>query len=99
MNETKSILLPSGRSAVIRPPKGRDLIAAQQVSPSPEHIGFGLMAALVTIDGNRLVLEDYLEMDLSDILVLQTAVMGNVPSQAPSTSSSSPTTPAGVSAS
>lgn len=99
MSENKTITLPSGKVAVIRPGKGRDLIAAQRVAQNPEDISFALMAVLVTIDGAQLVAEDYMEMSLQDVLTLQGEVLGNAPSPVPSTSSTSPTTPAGASAS
>ncbi len=96
MAENTTVTLPSGAVAEIRPGKGRDLMMAQRMAKNESEIGWGLMAKLVTIDGKKKVLEDYLDMDLADVLVLQAEVVGkSVASRAPSTSSTSPTTPDG----
>lgn len=96
MADPKTLTLPSGAVAEIRPGKGRDLLAAQRQAKDPAEIGFGLMAQLVTIGGQKKVLEDYLDMDLADVLALQGAVLGKSDvSPVPSTSSTLPTTPDG----
>jgi hypothetical protein len=97
MSQTRTFTLPSGKTATIRPGKGRDLLTAQRVANSPEEVNFALMANLVTIDGQQHVMEDYFEMDLLDIVEIQSEMGKKSSSQAPSTSSTSPTTPDGAS--
>lgn len=101
MSENKTITLPSGNTAVVRPGKGRDLLNAQRAANGEEEVMFGLIASLVAIGGRPLVLEDVMELPLADLLALQTylteAVLGKKALPAPSTSSSSPTTRAGAS--
>ncbi len=75
----KTIVLPSGLSASIRKGLGRDLMRAQRVagaSADPAAVVFALIAELAEIDGSRVVYEDVLGMDLSDVLVLQAEVAG-----------------------
>lgn len=56
--------MPSGRKAVIREGKGRDLLNAQRIAGSPEEIIYALLSELVLIDGVKHVYEDILEMPL-----------------------------------
>lgn len=63
--------LPSGVVAVLRPGKGRDLLAAQRAAGSdPHQVMYGLAANLCTFDGQKKVLEDILEMPLGDVMAL-----------------------------
>lgn len=73
----KELMLPSGKKAVIREGKGRDLLNAQRIAQSPDEIIYALLAELVTIDGTKYVYEDVLEMPLTDVLALQAEIMGN----------------------
>jgi len=86
-SQSRSIALPSGKTAAIRRGKGRDLIRAQRAvagNPEPTAVVFALIAELAQIDGVPIVYEDVAEMDLSDVLVLQTEVTGaNFPEPAP----------------
>jgi hypothetical protein len=73
------LVLPSGRSAAIRKGFGRDLMRAQRVvgiSSDPNAVVFALIAELVEIDGEKLLYEDLLAMDLNDVLALQSEVAG-----------------------
>ena len=93
MPEPTTFNLSSGKVATMRPGKGRDLLNAQRVAREPAEVNFALLAELTEIDGKHLVMEDYLEMDLGDVLKLSEEVQkqGNAPCPAASTSSSSPT--------
>jgi hypothetical protein len=73
------LVLPSGKTAVIRKGFGRDLMRAQRVvgvSTDPTAVVFALIAELVEIDGEKIVYEDLLAMDLNDVLALQSEVAG-----------------------
>ena len=77
--DLRVLLLPSGKSAAIRKGFGRDLMRAQRVvgaSSDPTAVVFALIAELVEIDGERIVYEDLLAMDLNDVLALQSEVAG-----------------------
>ncbi len=77
--DNKVLILPSGRSASIRKGLGRDLMRAQRAagaSADASAVVFALIAELAEIDGKRVVYEDVLGMDLSDVLVLQAEVAG-----------------------
>jgi len=85
--QSRSVTLPSGKVVAIRRGKGRDLMRAQRAvagNPDPTAVVFALIAELAQIDGVPIVYEDVAEMDLSDVLVLQTEVTGaNFPEPAP----------------
>lgn len=73
------ITLPSGRSAAVRRGLGRDLMRAQRAaggSGEPSAIVFALIAELVVIEGENILYEDVLAMDLADVLALQAEVAG-----------------------
>jgi hypothetical protein len=73
----KTITLSDGRVAVIRPGKGKDLLNAARASGGDQFkVMFAIVAALTTINGNALPMEDYLEMDLPDVMALQAEVGG-----------------------
>jgi hypothetical protein len=74
----KRIKLPSGRSAIIRKGKGRDLMRAHRAAAGntePLSLVFALIAELVEIDDKPIVYEDVLEMELDDVLALQDAIL------------------------
>lgn len=73
---SKTILLPSGKTAVIRKGKGYDLFQAQKKAKTSEEIPYALIAELVEIDGTQLVYEDILELDLEDVIALQAEISG-----------------------
>jgi hypothetical protein len=78
-SQLRSIALPSGRNAVIRRGRGRDLMRAQRAvagNPDPTAVVFALIAELAQIDSAPIVYEDVVEMDLGDVLVLQAEVTG-----------------------
>lgn len=73
---TKNLTLPSGKTAVIKEGKGKDLLQAQLKAKTSEEIPYALIAELCEIEGQNLVYEDILEMDLSDVLSLQAEISG-----------------------
>ncbi|HVA84521.1 MAG TPA: hypothetical protein VNF28_06435 [Candidatus Binataceae bacterium] len=78
-SRSRSVNLPSGKIAVIRRGKGRDLMRAQRAvagNSDPTAVVFALIAELAQIDGAPIVYEDVVEMDLGDVLVLQAEVTG-----------------------
>lgn len=75
---TKSLTLPSGKIAMIENGKGRDLLQAQMKAKTADEIPYALIAELVEIDGEKLVYEDILELDLEDVITLQTEVSGKL---------------------
>jgi hypothetical protein len=85
--QSRSVALPSGKTAAIRRGKGRDLMRAQRAvagNPDPTAVVFALIAELTQIDGAPIIYEDVIEMDLGDVLVLQAEVTGaNFPEPAP----------------
>lgn len=91
----KELTLPSGRRVVLREGKGRDLLNAQRIAHTPEEIAYALIAELTELEGKKLVLEDLLELDIKDVLRLQTELLGNFQFPQPDMSSSSADTQAG----
>ena len=75
---TKTLLLPSGKTAVIRKGKGFDLFQAQKKAKTSEEIPYALIAELTEIDGVKLVYEDILELDLEDVIALQAEISGKL---------------------
>lgn len=73
---SKTLTLPSGKTAVLRNGKGHDLLQAQMKAKNSEEIPYALIAELVEIDGTPLVYEDILEMDLEDVIALQSEISG-----------------------
>ena len=73
---TKNITLPSGRTATVRQGRGYDLLQAQIKAKTSEEIPYALIAELTEIDGQKLVYEDILELDLSDVIALQAELSG-----------------------
>ena len=77
---TKTLTLPSGKTAEIRKGRGYDLLQAQIKAKDSEEIPYALIAELVSIDGQQLVYEDILDMDLEDVIALQTEISGKLQS-------------------
>ena len=75
---TKELILPSGKTATIKKGKGIDLLKAQQNANSSDEIPYALLAQLCEIDGNKVVYEDILELDLEDVIALQNAISSKV---------------------
>ena len=73
---TKKITLPSGKIATLRKGRGFDLLQAQQKAKTSEEIPYALIAELAEIDGQKLVYEDILELDLEDVIALQAEISG-----------------------
>ena len=74
----KELTLPSGKIAIIEKGKGKDLLQAQIKAKTSDEIPYALIAELVEIDGQKLVYEDILEMDLEDVLSLQGEISGKL---------------------
>lgn len=73
---TKTLTLPSGKTAVVRNGKGYDLLQAQMKAKNSEELPYALIAELAEIDGQALVYEDILDMDLEDVIALQGEISG-----------------------
>lgn len=80
-NSSKEIRLPSGRTAVVRKGFGRDLMRAYRAirhNSEPAAITFALIAELVQVDGQAIVYEDVLAMELADVFSLEAEVAGGI---------------------
>ena len=53
-----------------------DLLQAQMKAKNSEEIPYALIAELAEIDGQALVYEDILDMDLPDVIALQSEISG-----------------------
>ena len=73
---SKKITLPSGKIATLKKGRGFDLLQAQQKAKTSEEIPYALIAELAEIDGQKLVYEDILELDLEDVIALQAEISG-----------------------
>ena len=73
---TKSFTLSNGKIAKVRNGIGYDLLQAQQKAKTSEEIPYALIAELAEIDGQKLVYEDILELDLEDVIALQAEISG-----------------------
>jgi hypothetical protein len=78
---TKEITLSDGRLAVIKDGKGRDLLNAQKKAKTSDEIPYALIAELTEIDGEYLVYEDILELQIEDVIKLQEVIGGKLQSQ------------------
>jgi hypothetical protein len=81
----KQITLPSGRVAIIREGKGRDLIHAQRAvgrTTETHALLQALVAMVCTIDGKELCYEDVLDLPVADVLTLEGEMLGNFPEAA-----------------
>src|SRR6204780_982124 len=76
--ETRTIELPSGKSAEVRKGFGRDLMRAQRAAAGGDAnaVIFALIAELTRVDGRKIVYEEVLEMELADVMALQAEVIG-----------------------
>lgn len=88
---TKTLILPSGKTATIKQGKGYDLLQAQMKAKNSEEIPYALIAELAEIDGQALVYEDILEMDLSDVVALQGEISGKFQTQKTQETQKTPT--------
>jgi hypothetical protein len=86
----KEITLPSGKTANFKDGKGRDLLNAQRKAKTPDEILFALIAEIAEIDGEAVIYEDLLEMDLEDVLALQAEISGKFQSLQQNVSSTLP---------
>lgn len=73
----KEITLPSGRIAIIKDGKGKDLFWAQKMANDASEIMKMLMIRLVEIDGKPITEDDLDEMDIADVITL-TAEFGKI---------------------
>ena len=80
---SKTLTLPSGKTAVLRNGKGYDLLQPQMKAKNSEEIPYALIAELVEIDGQALVYEDILDMDLEDVIALQGEISGKLQTAKP----------------
>lgn len=75
---TKTLTLPSGKIATFEKGKGKDLLQAQIKAKTSDEIPYALLAELCEIDGQKLVYEDILELDLEDVIALQAEISGKL---------------------
>ncbi len=73
---SKTFTLPSGKTAIVQNGRGFDLLQAQRKAKTSEEIPYALIAELTEINGEKLVYEDVLELDLEDVIALQSAISG-----------------------
>ncbi len=67
----KEITLPSGKKAVIKPFKGRDIREAQKISGTDTSmVIFAIIAVTTTIDGSPVAAEELDDMDGMDVFEL-----------------------------
>lgn len=66
MAESVEVVLPNGVFARIRPPLVRDVSLASQFPP--EQFMAALIACTVTLDGERLTIEQVLDMEYGNLL-------------------------------
>ena len=77
---TKTLTLPSGKIATFEKGRGKDLLQAQIKAKTSDEIPYALLAELCEIDGQKLVYEDILELDLEDVIALQAEISGKLQS-------------------
>ena len=75
---SKTLTLPSGKIATFEKGKGKDLLQAQMKAKTSDEIPYALLAELCEIDGQKLVYEDILELDLEDVIALQAEISGKL---------------------
>lgn len=73
----KEITLPSGKIAIIKDGKGKDLFWAQKMANDASEIMKMLMIRLVEIDGKSITEDDLDEIDIVDVITL-TAEFGKI---------------------
>lgn len=78
--DARTVTLPvSGKTAVLRRGKGRDMrMAARHVNPAQDPIGYSmaLAATLATVDGKPVLPEDLDEMDMEDVNTIMAILPG-----------------------
>lgn len=73
--KTKTLTLSDGRTAVIRTGKGREVVEAQKQMGTDTSKFMSVITALLTsIDGQSVVFEDLLELEMIDYMQIQQAV-------------------------
>lgn len=90
MSEKEFILPVCGKKVIMRQGFGRDLRNAQIKANETADINFALLAEICTFDGQKIIFDDLLDMDLNDVIELQSK-MGKLTSQTNKVSSSSVT--------
>lgn len=75
---SKILTLPSGKIATFEKGKGKDLLQAQIKAKTSDEIPYALLAELCEIDGQKLVYEDILDLDLEDVIALQAEISGKL---------------------
>lgn len=74
----KEIKLPSGKTAVISPFKGKHVREAQRMADSDlSKMTFAIIALTTKIDGQPILMEDLDEMDGPDVIELMGEFAGN----------------------
>ncbi len=68
--------LTDGRKAIVKRGKGRLAVKANKLAGSPAEVPLALASLMTTINGQPIVYEDLLDMDLADTLAIQSAAMG-----------------------
>lgn len=86
--QTHTITLSDGTVATVKRGKGRDLMDAQAAASTPGEVMFYLIAMLCTFNGEPRTFEDILEMDLPDVVNLQSALEKKPPTPTQPASSS-----------
>lgn len=71
----EGIPLSDGRKATFQKGYGHHMVKANQIASDPAAIPLALASLLTLIDGKPVIYEDLLEMPLSDVMKIQTAVM------------------------
>jgi hypothetical protein len=72
LNPTEhTFTVPSGKKIVMRRGKGRDMVNAMRKARDTNEIQFALLAELITVEGNPIIYEDLLDMDLADVMMIQ----------------------------
>lgn len=94
----KELTLPSGKTAKFKDGKGRDLLNAQRKAKTSDEILFALIAEITEIEGEAVIYEDLLDMDLEDVLALQAEISGKFQSLPQNASSTLQKQPAGITA-
>jgi hypothetical protein len=73
------VLPRSGKPYTVRPAKGRDLAAAQDLTKDPNQTTLALVAVTCKVDGQKLTLKDLSVMPLADVTHLIGLVMPSDP--------------------
>lgn len=71
----EKVPLTDGRTAIVRRGKGKLSVQANKIAGSPAEIPMALASLMTTIDGEPIIYEDFLELDLADALGIQSAAM------------------------